>query len=148
MLAYKGFGTGLVCRGYKFREGKQHEEKEANCARNGFHCASNPMDCLYYYPNFKESVYCIVNAGGDIDEDGNDSKIACTELTIVRVLTPEEYLLQIVKYIAKNKEGSIKFFTSSEKWFGMTYPEDREIVKQEIAAKISSGYYPAKLWEK
>ena len=29
----------------------------------------------------------------------------------------------------------------------MTYPEDREIVKQEIAKKIQSGYYPAKLWE-
>lgn len=30
----------------------------------------------------------------------------------------------------------------------MTYPEDREIVKLEIANKISSGYYPEKLWEK
>lgn len=50
--------------------------------------------------------------------------------------------------IAKNKEGNIKFFTSTENWFGMTYPEDREIVKQEIANKIASGYYPEKLWEK
>ncbi len=49
--------------------------------------------------------------------------------------------------IVKNNEGSIKFFTSSEKWFGMTYPEDREIVKLEIANKIKSGYYPEKLWE-
>lgn len=49
--------------------------------------------------------------------------------------------------IVKKSEGSIKFFTSSEKWFGMTYPEDREIVKQEIAKKIESGYYPARLWE-
>ena len=30
----------------------------------------------------------------------------------------------------------------------MTYPQDREIVKSEIAAKVSSGYYPEKLWEK
>lgn len=50
--------------------------------------------------------------------------------------------------IAKNNEGCIKFYTSTENWFGMTYPEDREIVKQEIANKISSGYYPEKLWEK
>lgn len=49
--------------------------------------------------------------------------------------------------IVKHGEGKIKFFTSSESWFGMTYPEDREIVKQEIAAKISGGYYPEKLWE-
>ncbi|MBQ4015743.1 MAG: hypothetical protein II610_10925 [Treponema sp.] len=48
--------------------------------------------------------------------------------------------------IVKHGEGVIKFFSSTESWFGMTYPEDREIVKQEIAAKISSGYYPEKLW--
>ena len=50
--------------------------------------------------------------------------------------------------IVKNGEGCIKFFTSSEAWFGMTYPEDREIVKDEIAKKISGGYYPERLWEK
>lgn len=49
--------------------------------------------------------------------------------------------------IVKAKEGSIKFFTSTEKWFGMTYPEDRAIVKQEIAKKIAGGYYPETLWE-
>lgn len=50
--------------------------------------------------------------------------------------------------IAKNGEGVINVFTSKESWFGMTYPEDREIVKSEIAAKIAEGYYPEKLWEK
>ena len=30
----------------------------------------------------------------------------------------------------------------------MTYPEDRAIVKEEIAKKIASGYYPDTLWEK
>lgn len=49
--------------------------------------------------------------------------------------------------IIKNKEGIVKFFTSTENWFGMTYPEDREIVKQQIAEKISLGYYPENLWE-
>ena len=49
--------------------------------------------------------------------------------------------------IVKAKEGSIKFFTSTEKWFGMTYPEGRAIVKQEIAKKIADGYYPETLWE-
>ena len=49
--------------------------------------------------------------------------------------------------IVRHGEGSIKFFTSSEKWFGMTYPEDREIVKAAIAQKIADGYYPATLWQ-
>lgn len=48
--------------------------------------------------------------------------------------------------IVKAGKGRIKFFSSTESWFGMTYPEDREIVKQEIINKINSNYYPAKLW--
>lgn len=50
--------------------------------------------------------------------------------------------------IVKNGEGKVKFFSSPEKWFGMTYPKDKEIVKSEIANKIDSGYYPELLWEK
>lgn len=45
-------------------------------------------------------------------------------------------------------KGTMKVYTSEESWFGMTYPEDREIVKAEIAKKIASGYYPEVLWEK
>ena len=29
----------------------------------------------------------------------------------------------------------------------MTYPEDKDIVKQEILRKIEKGYYPEKLWD-
>ena len=50
--------------------------------------------------------------------------------------------------IIKNGQGRIKVFTSEENWFGMTYPEDKQVVKDEIANKINSGYYPEKLWDK
>ena len=50
--------------------------------------------------------------------------------------------------IVKSGKGSIRFFTSDENWFGMTYPEDKAIVKAEIAKKIATGYYPDKLWDK
>ncbi len=45
-------------------------------------------------------------------------------------------------------KGTIKFYSSTEKWFGMTYPEDRAIVKAEIANKIKQNYYPEQLWDK
>lgn len=48
--------------------------------------------------------------------------------------------------LTKTGQGSIKVYTSSEQWFGMTYPADREIVRTEIAAKVRSGYYPENLW--
>lgn len=50
--------------------------------------------------------------------------------------------------IIKNGKGIIKMYTSSENWFGMTYPEDRKIVKSEIEKRIKSGYYPEQIWEK
>ncbi len=49
--------------------------------------------------------------------------------------------------IIREGKGKIKVFTSTESWFGMTYPEDKQVVKDEIAKKIASGYYPEKLWE-
>ena len=98
MIAYKGFEPGLVCRDYQFVMGKNVTE-QANCAANGFHCAENPLVCLSYYPDMTRSVYCVVEAGGDMDEDARDSKIACTELTIVKQLSMEEFFLHALAYM-------------------------------------------------
>lgn len=98
MIAYKGFSPGLVCRDYQFKMGLNVTD-EANCARNGFHCAENPMDCLSYYPDMAHSEYCLVNAGGDVDEDDHDSKISCTELTILKRLDREEFFLHALAYM-------------------------------------------------
>ena len=50
--------------------------------------------------------------------------------------------------IVTSGKGSIRVFTSEDRWFGMTYPEDKPLVMSEIRAKLDSGYYPEKLWEK
>ena len=57
MIAYKGFEKDLVCRGYQFTKDKVQETDQANCRENGFHCAENPLDCLCYYRDWKNSVY-------------------------------------------------------------------------------------------
>ena len=43
--------------------------------------------------------YLHINAGGDIDEDEHDSKIACTELTVIKRLTKEELFLHGLAYM-------------------------------------------------
>ena len=101
--AYKAFEPGFVCRGVAFKGiGEKNVTPEANCVKNGWHCAEDPADCLRYYPNVASSVYCIVDVGGDVDEDAVDSKISCTELTILRVLEPADYLLHILLYMARH----------------------------------------------
>jgi hypothetical protein len=73
---------------------------KANCRENGFHCAANPLDCLTYYSNMDKADYYIVDARGDIHEDGDDSKIACTELFIIAKLSREEFFLHALAYMA------------------------------------------------
>ena len=93
MIAYKGFEKDLVCRGYQFTKDKVHETDQANCRENGFHCAENPLDCLCYYRDWKNSVYYLVEASGDLDEDGADTKISCTRLRLLKELDFKRFLL-------------------------------------------------------
>ena len=99
MIAYKGFNKGLTCRGYQFKVGLNTTER-AQTVECGFHCAENPLDCLSYYPYMGSSEYYIVDAGGDINEDGSDTKIACTELTILKKLSKEDFVLHALAYMA------------------------------------------------
>lgn len=97
-IAYKGFQPGLVCRGYQFQMGLNVTDR-ANCGENGFHCAEDPMDCLTYYSCMERSEYYVVQPGGDVDEDQRDSKISCTELTILKKLEPMDFFLHALAYM-------------------------------------------------
>ena len=103
MIAYKGFEKGLVCLGYQFHMGLNVTE-EANCAQNGFHCAENPLDCLTYYSDMNRSEYYLVDAGGDVDEDDRDSKIACTKLTVIKKLEPCEFFVHALAYMVDHPD--------------------------------------------
>lgn len=99
MIVFKGFNKDLTCRGYQFHSDKINITDKANCVANGFHAAENPLDCLSYYTNMDKSVYWICTALGDIDEDGNDSKISCTELALMKELTLGEFVRESLKYM-------------------------------------------------
>ena len=103
ILAYKGFDTDLSCTSFgnrfQYREGVWNEEPRANCARNGFHCAENPLDCLTYYPDWNKSVYYMVLVDGDIDEDAHDSRISCTRMKLIKRLTQAEFIAHSLRYL-------------------------------------------------
>lgn len=44
--------------------------------------------------------------------------------------------------------GTMRVFGTPERWFGMTYREDREVVRENLIRKTAEGLYPEKLWEK
>lgn len=90
MIAYKGFNKDLTCtRGkgsYQYEVGKIYIEEIAECANTGFHCVEEPIEVLTWYSGGR---YCIVNAGGDVHEDGNE-RISCTEMTILEEVTLQQ----------------------------------------------------------
>jgi NDP-sugar pyrophosphorylase family protein len=46
----------------------------------------------------------------------------------------------------KQGQGNIKAITTSSKWFGVTYKEDKRLVQQCINGLIEQGVYPKSLW--
>ena len=92
MIAYKGFNKDLVCtmgKGcYQYEVGKTYKEDAAKCVNTGFHCVEEPIEVLSWYSS-KNSRYCIVNASGDMHEDGCE-RIACTEMTILKEITLQQ----------------------------------------------------------
>jgi hypothetical protein len=41
----------------------------------------------------------------------------------------------------------VKVRISPEKWFGVTYPEDKQTVRNKLKKLIQAGIYPVKLWK-
>lgn len=120
MIAYKGFLPGLICRGYQFRMGLNVTERPTALIM-AFTVLRTRWIGLRYYGDINHAEYYIVDAGGDIDEDGVDSKISCTELTILKRLTKKELFLHGLAFMAdhpKRKWNSNIKVDKAEAWNG------------------------------
>lgn len=62
------------------------------------------------------------------------------------VNTNEFYLPSVIDTVIQNKKVNVKVLATSEKWFGLTYPGDKQKVMSEIQLKKQQGVYPEKLW--
>ena len=58
----------------------------------------------------------------------------------------EFFIPLIADHLIKNNIATFKVIPTDAKWFGVTYKEDKEIVKDNISKLIANGVYPAKLW--
>jgi hypothetical protein len=56
------------------------------------------------------------------------------------------YLPEVVSKIIKSGSAKVRVLPSNERWFGVTYKEDREFVVQNIKEMIDQGVYPSNLW--
>ncbi len=83
IIAYKAMDKNMQCRGKQYEVGKTYHEDKADCCHAGMHACENPLDVLHYYPLSDGIRIFKVECGGDISrENGKDTKLACTELTV------------------------------------------------------------------
>ena len=59
-----------------------------------------------------------------------------------------EYLLpNIVDKLLKEERANVKVLETQDRWFGVTYKEDKETVQEAFRKLISDGVYAEMLWE-
>lgn len=60
----------------------------------------------------------------------------------------QEYLLpSIVDQLLQAKKAKVKVLETKDKWFGVTYKEDKESVVASLQKLIADGVYPKNLWD-
>jgi UTP-glucose-1-phosphate uridylyltransferase len=63
------------------------------------------------------------------------------------LLKAEYFLPEVVGGLITENKAKVKVLPSTERWYGVTYQEDKPIVKQAIINLINQGIYPENLWE-
>ena len=59
----------------------------------------------------------------------------------------EYFLPTVVSQLIDEGKARVKVLRSEDKWYGVTYREDKPTVTAAIAEKTAAGLYPDRLWE-
>lgn len=62
-------------------------------------------------------------------------------------LKAEHYLPSTVSRMVNDGSADVKVYPCEDKWYGVTYHEDRAVVMEAFRKMTDSGIYPAKLWD-
>lgn len=59
----------------------------------------------------------------------------------------EYFLPAVVSKLLGEERATVTVLESEDKWYGVTYKEDKPVVVAAIQALKDAGVYPQKLWE-
>ncbi|MFY9115422.1 MAG: sugar phosphate nucleotidyltransferase [Dethiobacteria bacterium] len=63
------------------------------------------------------------------------------------ILTAEYYLPELVNRLVVEKKANVRVLRTDARWYGVTYKEDKPVVKKAIGEMIERGLYPRSLWD-
>ena len=59
----------------------------------------------------------------------------------------ELYIPKVVNDLVDDQSASVKILPASDRWFGVTYQEDKPMAVENIRNLVNKGIYPEKLWD-
>jgi UTP-glucose-1-phosphate uridylyltransferase len=64
-----------------------------------------------------------------------------------RLSKAEYFLPDVVGGLISENKARVRVLCSGERWYGVTYKEDKPLVKKVVAVLTEKGVYPERLWE-
>ena len=59
----------------------------------------------------------------------------------------EYFLPSVVSDLLAEDRATVRVLESEDKWYGVTYKEDKPVVVAAVQALKDAGVYPQKLWD-
>ena len=141
IIAYKAMDKNMQCRGKQYEVGKTYHEDKADCCNAGMHACENPLDVLHYYPLKDSPRFFEVECGGNVDKSEEDSKLACTELTVKGEVNFAGLVKATVNAVFNRVKGKGPFSSGNSSTAGSSGNSSTAGSSGRCSTAGSSGYY-------
>lgn len=106
MLVYKATKADMTCTmgdgTFQYKLNVPAHADSTKCGRRGLHACEYVLDCFRYY-SLDDRIFK-AEAEGPIDEDGENTRIACERLTLTQELTRRDIVKEAIKYMVRHPE--------------------------------------------
>ena len=141
IIAYKAMDKNMQCRGKQYEVGKTYHEDKADCCLAGMHACENPLDVLHYYPLKDSPRFFEIECGGNVDKSGEDSKLACTELTVKGEVNFAGLVKATVAAVFNRVKGKEPFSSGYYSTAGTSGDSSTAGTSGDSSTAGTSGYY-------
>ncbi|EMX0549832.1 hypothetical protein AAF116_001675 [Salmonella enterica] len=109
IMTFKGFNKNLKCRDFQFEIGKTfHHDGKVEACGSGFHACECPFDVFSYYPPAESRYAETISFGITDSEEGGDTKIASSSITIKDELTLPQFIQRGIEWIWSKIDKSLE----------------------------------------
>ena len=146
-ISENGGVTRGVCVGKDGYLQKIHETPEISRREDGVIRATENGEDYEIPEGTLVSMNCFGFTPGYVDELDKRFPAALEEILKTNPKKGEFYVPLVVGDLVEEGKAKVRILDSSDKWFGVTYKEDRPGVVAAMKEKTKDGLYPAALWK-